>query len=627
MIEEFLQLYNDELSYLRKQGEAFSKAYPKTAGRLSLGQGVIEDPLVGRLLESFSFLTAHVRYRSKTEINRIIQSFLDIIYPGFFLPIPAFSTVQFSPKKQLETAYTISPNTELQVTGLDQVHCTFSTCYATTVWPIVVSNVIFKRHQAKRGERTIQSDIKSVLKITLSALKEGTILSTMAIKQLRFFINAESTTRFLIYDLIMQHTRAIILRGESGLEVTIPSHLLKQVGFGDDETVLPFPSHAFSGHRLLSEYFAYPEKFAYFTLDRLDEYLVDEMGCQVEIEFCLNQSNFDLEKSIEQKTFLLGCSPIINLFEQEGDPIKIDHSQSEYQVFSDAHRAMEDIEIYQVKRLEVNSSAHVGKVNCAPYFGHKHHHLTSTHQDQKQMLYWSVCRKPCWELGFNHIYGDEVFISLSGFSSPDADYQNELMMVSPRLLCSNRDRVSQLSSGDSALRFRFSKHDHELIESIHSVMSMKLPVYHANPKQRSENSFPDLISSLLVNHLGYDNDEKNLAILKDILTFYAMRISNAHAISEVESLIQQGILSVETKKVIERHPYGLKQGFCSGLEYILTINEDYFSENSAYLFGAVIREFLSMNCSMNSFIRLVLKSKQRGEIARFKPELGVRPIC
>ena len=49
MIENFLQLYNEELHVLRKQGEAFANAHPKIAGQLRLGHGHVEDPLVGRL--------------------------------------------------------------------------------------------------------------------------------------------------------------------------------------------------------------------------------------------------------------------------------------------------------------------------------------------------------------------------------------------------------------------------------------------------------------------------------------------------------------------------------------------------------------------------------------------------
>jgi len=62
MKESLLQYYQDELSYLREQGVAFAKSYPKVASRLRLGATNTEDPFVGRLLESFAFLTARIQH-------------------------------------------------------------------------------------------------------------------------------------------------------------------------------------------------------------------------------------------------------------------------------------------------------------------------------------------------------------------------------------------------------------------------------------------------------------------------------------------------------------------------------------------------------------------------------------
>jgi type VI secretion system protein ImpG len=64
-----------------------------------------------------------------------------------------------------------------------------------------------------------------------------------------------------------------------------------------------------------------------------------------------------------------------------------------------------------------------------------------------------------------------------------------------------------------------------------------------------------------------------------------------------------------------------------GVGVELEVDEALFAGSSAYVFGAVLQRFLARHVSMNSFTETRLRSTQRGEIACWQPELGLRPVA
>jgi type VI secretion system protein ImpG len=66
--------------------------------------------------------------------------------------------------------------------------------------------------------------------------------------------------------------------------------------------------------------------------------------------------------------------------------------------------------------------------------------------------------------------------------------------------------------------------------------------------------------------------------------------------------------------------------FGRGLEVTLDVDELAFQGGSAFLFGCVMEQFLARHVSINSFTETVLRSSARGEIMRWVPRCGDRPI-
>ena len=88
----------------------------------------------------------------------------------------------------------------------------------------------------------------------------------------------------------------------------------------------------------------------------------------------------------------------------------------------------------------------------------------------------------------------------------------------------------------------------------------------------------------------------------------------------------EALQDVRCKPVVRRHPVKGPIAFGRGIEVTLTVDELGHAGGSAFLFGAAMHQYLSRHASMNSFVETVLVSQTRGEVARWKPAPGARPV-
>src|SRR3954465_11790113 len=99
MDRRLLRYCENELQYLRKQGEEFAREFPLIGGRLSLDVVPCPDPYVERLLEGFAFLAARIHLKLDAEFPRFTQSLLETVYPHYLCPIPSMAVVRFEPEQ------------------------------------------------------------------------------------------------------------------------------------------------------------------------------------------------------------------------------------------------------------------------------------------------------------------------------------------------------------------------------------------------------------------------------------------------------------------------------------------------------------------------------------------------
>ena len=91
---------------------------------------------------------------------------------------------------------------------------------------------------------------------------------------LRFFLKGQPQHVYRLYELMFNDTLGVAVVG-GGQATAAPIVLgrrsaLRPVGFERDEGMLPYPARSFLGYRLLTEFFAFPQKFLFFDLAGLD---------------------------------------------------------------------------------------------------------------------------------------------------------------------------------------------------------------------------------------------------------------------------------------------------------------------------------------------------------------------
>ena len=344
MRDELLDYYESELSFLRQMGAEFAEKYPKVASRLVLGPNISEDPHVERLVESFAFLAARVHLKVDDDFPEITESLLSVLYPHYIRPIPSMSVVEFAvdpAQGKLTSTLNFARHSILYSKPVENVQCKFRTCYDTTVVPIRVS-------QAKwRSPELLKPAIKAPTSAAACAVEltcfPDAFFKPLALQSLRFYLNGEDSLVHSLYELLLNNCHRVVLRNPDDPQkrlIELPPDSIRPIGFTDDEAVLPFPRRSFTGYRIMQEFFAFPKKFFFFELKNLSALSADLFTNKAEIVFLIkpferSDRQQSLERNISEKTFRLGCVPIINLFQQTAEPILAEQTRFDHQVVPD----------------------------------------------------------------------------------------------------------------------------------------------------------------------------------------------------------------------------------------------------------------------------------------------------
>ena len=614
MLKELLPYYERELSYLRELSGDFAQRYPKIARRLLLDENQSEDPHVERMIEGFAFLTARIHRKLDDEFPEITEAFLQVLYPHYTQPIPSCTILQMeldssAPETGSRTLVprhhpAISP----EVGGLT---CQFRTCYDTDLWPLSLTSARIQLNQNSEHLRRLCPQATATITLELET-HGGLPLNSIGLDKLRFFLDGDPGLMALLYELLLMNTLQI--RASDGTDnpahvAIMPAGCLSPVGFATDEGLLDYDNRSFIGYRLLSEYFAFPDKFLFVDLNGLDHPALQHPGNKLSIHLFLRQfpdteRHNRLLKTLSKTNFKLGCTPAINLFKHAADPVRISHQKTTYPVLADGRRqrAYEVISIDSVTRVEKNNGGETAR-SILPFYSIQHH---AKREDLQ--FYWYATREAAV---LEDDSGTDVEIAF--VDSQFSPHRPELEVLSLNLTCSNRDLPEQLPFGGSN-----SATHADFVLPQFAVVKRVRPLRKPTSSLRTSNK-PGLhwrlISHLSLNHLSIVNDGKDA--LQEMLTLYN------HTQSPTVSRQIQGIVSIEsqpaTTLVNSRH----FSGFVRGIDISLTVDENAFIGSGMVLFGAVLERFFALYCGPNNFTRLKLRSKQQEEdIARWPARAG-----
>ncbi len=605
MKDELIRHYNEELSYLRKSGSEFANANPNIANQLKLSEHNVEDPMVNRLIQSFAFLTARIHHKLDDEHADISTALLSLLYPHFLLPCPSMTIVKLSGQEGLQSRHTIPINTALLTTTHDEKKCHFKTCYPVDLLPIRVASIQYKSTPPSSHNKHT-NPAKSYLSIQLNSNDANVNFKTVFSKPLRLYINMDLNHARVLYRLLTQSFCQIQIANsaqENELFDIEGAHI-NPVGFNHKETLLPRPEQSHACYQILTEYFVYPEKFMFFDVVLPDSKILNNINDSLIINFYFSDYNRALEHLIDPSSLQTSCTPVINLYEIDGDPISINHHTSEYRVVKDRHESTDNTEIYSINHVAQSRNIKT-KISLQPLFSLQHE------QAQHPIIYWQVGRKVSWKAAHTDINGYEHYLRFISADNNETLLEDS-WLASPQLTCFDRDLPSQLPYSSFEPSWNLWNHADDNIASIQSLKPMSVVI---RPTIHSKTSW-QLTSLLSLNYLSIASDSTSCHALKELL-----QLHNHTKSSDNECLIHS-IERVSTKTITRRHPQDKRLGFCRGIEITLRINEQQATLNDFYPFACVLNEFFTLYCTINSFTELVVTNLNAGELARWAPRIG-----
>ena len=606
MFDDLLGYYERELSYIRRQGAVFAKAHPKIAGRLRIGPESVDDPHVSRLIEAFAFLSARIHRKLDDDFPELIDGMLDVLYPHYLAPIPSMAIAKFAPQPDSTEPHTLPRHTSLRTEAIAGEPCRFRTCYPVTLWPIEIESARLAARPIEAPHHPQLARAQSVLRLRLRSMTPDVPLSALPIDRLRFFLAGLPQEAYPLHELILSDSIGVALADSPNdpAPTILPQQAILPVGFERDEGMLDYPAHALPGYGLLTEFFTFPEKYLFFEITGLAERVAQQKSSHLEIFIYLENHQAALEESVNAGMFTLGCTPIVNLFDQIAEPIQVTHRQSEYRVVPDARRTG-GLEVYSVDQVSA-LSPNGDEVDVHPFHSIRH----ATDRDNKR-AFWQAMRRPVVD-GRNSA---EFMIRLL-----DLDFDPRApagWTLTVEATCFNGDLPSRLPSGSGEPRFYLEAGNTPL----QGITCLTPPTPPRRPK-RQKGAYWRLISHLNLNHLSLaDDGGAGENALQEMLRLYDFKGSAD------SSAMVGGVRLIGAKPVTRRLAMGPLSTTCRGMEVEIEFDRSKFAGSSAYLLASVLERFLAQYCTINSFTQLAARlSGKEGIWQKWAPRAGDKAL-
>ena len=621
MDPNLLRHYNDELTHLREVGTEFAQEFPKIAARLSLDGLEVTDPYVERLLEGFAFLAARIQLKLDAEHPRFIQHLLETVYPGFLSPVPSMVVARMRPDPldpNLAKGYTLKRGSALTAEAArgQNTRCEFRTAHDVTLWPLEIHSVQYFTHapDLPLAHLPVARQVKGGLRIRLK-LHGGLTFRQLRLERLPFYISAVDDVAFRLHELVLGNTVATYVSNKRVMQGYADAHSVQPLGYGDDEALLPETLRGFSGHRLLQEFAAMPQRFLFFDVQDLARRLDTVEGDEAEIVLLFSRGDAALESLVDAGSLALFCTPAVNLFPRRLDRIQLAQAGTgawEHHVVPDRTRPM-DYEVHTLQSVTGYGTAQVAEQPFLPLYASYHE------ESRNHGAYYAVRREPRQlsspqrQDGPRSAYvGQEVFLSLVDPRSPP--YREDIRQLSLTALVTNRDLPTLLPGNATTWTL-------DAAGPAGRIETLRGPTRPVQRLARGDVGW-SLVSLLTLNHLSIAGDDprRAAASLRSLLALHGPEHDVAWS-KQIESLQW-----VEAKSVVRRLPFPGPLTFGCGVEVTAVVDELGFQGSSAFLLGQVLSQLFTRQVSANSFSETVLRSATRGEIYRSQPRVGDRAV-
>lgn len=613
-MDALLPYYDRELAFLRRYAPGFAERYPKIAPRLAFADRQSDDPHVERMIDALALLGARINRKLDDDYPELAEALLEVLYPHYLRPFPSCSVAQFaaSGAERIDEVVTIPRGAQFRSREVNGVRCCFRTAYDVTLAPIRLACAQFRAlGELPAHTPVLPGDASGVISFSFESTSSASDLAAIGLDLVRAYLHGEQSFVATLADsLFMKAIAAYVEADEPGEWRRLPALPLEQAGFTDTQSLIDYPAKSHPAYRLLTEYFAFPEKFGFIDFDLAAMLRASRRCRRLTLHVVIGRVRGETQvprliESLGAHHLRLFCSPVVNLFKQPGEPIHVSHEVVSYPVVANARNAPE-YEVYSIDAVHlVREGANEQTImEFRPFY--------ALHHDEadKAGRYW-FARRNASVADMSPGYETEISIIERAFDPSSAQTDT----LSLELTCTNRDLPARLAigleGGDLFLDDSAIENEAALTIGAEPVSMLCRPT----PTVRVERGASmqlRLVSHLALGHAPLVDDD--LASLKELLSLYDLRhtaVSTRHI---------EGLVGVERRPAVQWLPGKPFATFVRGVEIRLTIDEAHFVGTSVAAFVKVLDAFFGLYVNLNRFVQLIAVSKRTGEeIMRCKP--------
>nr|WKF59084.1 hypothetical protein HUO10_003593 [Paraburkholderia busanensis] len=587
-MDELLPHYERELALLRHSVQDFAGHYPKIAARLGLTDGEIADLHVSRLLQTFALLGARISARLDDDYPQFSEALIDTLFPEQLRPVPSCAIAQFhisTTASQLTAPLIVPRGTELEDRNGT---CRFRTGYDVTLAPITIKAVRVTPASAASPARQLPSNTSVLLSITFASLTDETAFRDAMPDWLRLHLHGAPAFVAALTDALLLHVpKAFIESDTNDRWKALTKVPLAAAGYEEQDALMPDSGQAHAPWRLLREYFAFPDKFAFVDLDMA--MLARVAGpCR---QMTLHLPVVDVAEATRLRSqldavtvdhFQLGCTPIVNAFGRDATPVTLTSEAATYTV-APQMLGMRDITVRSIDAVRWTkdlSPDAMGETTLSPYHGFVHQHASNT-----TSLYWLACDQA--EMREVRHRTGIMLVDLDGQPAPHAAGQ---LLV--RLTCTNGNFPQTLPVGhpDGDL--------YNEAENLPGPVSLLRAPTSVHASQKEHGALWQLIAGLSPHVLMLRS--VSVGAFKELLRLLSSDINGSRTLVDA-------ITDVSHKSAMQWLSIPPMPTFVRGLEITVTIETSALATVSLYACNRLLEPFFAHFAPANGYVQCVIR--------------------
>ncbi len=615
MDPRLLRFYNEELAYLRESAREFGEEHEAVASRLGLKTPTDPDPYVERLLEGVAFLGARVQLKLADQHPEFTQHLLAAVQPHYLAPMPSICIAAFEPKDNdpaLAEGHLVPRGTSLTAIATEQGNApvVFTTGHAVRLYPLKITEAEFLGSRASVASFAANANLRAECGLRLRFESTGGIaLDKIDVDSISLYLDGSEDIPGELYRQIIGETVAVYARpanSASARPVSLPKP--EQVGFDDDEALLPPEQRSFRGYRLLSEFFACPERFLFVRLGGLKRAFAAAQGGPCDVVLLFSRPAPILAGAVAPANFRLFATPAINVFEKQLGRVAINAADHEFHVVPDRTRPL-DFEIFRILEVEAHLRDELHPRPVAPLYA-----LGALLYDWREALFYvprlamrRLSTKAQRLMRRNDYIGTETFLSLTAPGNPERLGQIKELAI--KALVTNRDLPTELT-------FRGSQHFSVPGGPVRAVSVVRSPTRPRPPMGLTDGAWR-VIAHLTPNYATLaPEDGDDPALLRNHLALYG-RQDDAAMRRQID-----GITAISARPVMRRIPGRGQMAVARGSRIRLVLDEGSYHRSQLFLFSAVVERFLAEFTTINSFTETIVETPGEGVVMQWPARIG-----